>query len=148
MRCRCHPWKIILTNVYVYTDPDVPVYTSSSAIVDPNSLVFQGMGSYSSVHTVIGACDCSGPTNGTYLYLSGTVNASGGVTGITLTSGVSLPSRVVFSGVFQTTFACVIGRFLQLGDGSFVNDQWVSNNLTMIDFCGANLGFLISMRDF
>lgn len=140
-----HPWKIMITNNYDTSDP--PVWVSASAQIYPNSFVYNGM-TYASTISISGIGTVFGPTNGTYLYLAGTVTTAGGggVSGITLLTTTSLPSRVVFSGVNQTQFNAVIGKFLQLADSSFTAEQWIHNNLTIMAMCSSNLGVLYPME--
>lgn len=128
-------WKIMVSNNYDYTDPDVPVYVSSSATIWGGSVVYAGYNSFSTLISVGSVGATFTPVNGFFLYIAGTVNSSQVITGLTLTQASALPARMVFSGSVQSDFIVPIGKYVQLGDGSFVADQWQHGQLTAVSIC-------------
>lgn len=136
-----HPWKIIINNAR----DALGNFVSASAQVHPNSILYTSFRNYTSTFAVSGLSTVWTPANGMYLYLAGTLTSGLALTSLTLTSTMSLPSRMVHSGTTQTQYNVVIGKFIQLADGSFIAEQWANSNLTHVALCVDGFGAVYPM---
>ena len=132
-----HPWKIEVLNVY---DSITSAWVSATAQIRSGSVVYQSYGNFTDLHTVTNIGSVWTPIHGDYRYLVGAVNSSNNITGITLTQGASIPARNTWSGLVQSAFAVVIGRFIQLLDNSFTAEAWQVGQLTAVTLCVLDLG--------